>query len=159
MLWNVDLPVLPYLIDWVRINFDQSSKILPEVQQELPDLGQQCIDEVWKPMFSTGGQEKQPNSFHLSTHDMGTQIGTGTSASLKNKIDLMTELLEKKPRYNPRTGSFTDFESSWATWREECVNRLEQRVFYGNEQLTFICHVCMFLLIAILSFRALVDLI
>ncbi|CAL8074411.1 unnamed protein product [Orchesella dallaii] len=143
---NPDLPVLPYLIDWVRINFDQSSKILPEVQQELPDLGQQCIDKVWKLIYTHvfHGRTREAAKllpFVNPRHGNSNSNGTGSSASLKNKIDLMTELLEKKPRYNPRTGSFTDFESSWESWREECVNRLDQRVFYGNEQLTFICHV------------------
>lgn len=141
-----DLPVLPYLIDWVRINFDQSSKVLLEIQPELPDLSQECIDQVWGIIYTHVFHGRTREAAKLlpyvnPRHVSSTSNGVLTSASLKTKIELMTELLVKKPQYNPRTVSFTDFESSWVSWREECVNRLEQRTFYGSDQLTFICNV------------------
>ncbi len=134
------------MIDWVYINFDQSSKILPDVQQELPDLSHECIEKVWNLIYTHvfHGRTREAakllplvNPRHGNSHSNGVV----NSTSLKNKIELMTELLEKKPRYNPRTGSFTDFESTWNTWREECVSRLEQRAFFGCDQLTFVCNV------------------
>lgn len=150
ILFLIDLPVLPYLIDWVRINFDHSSQVLAEVTQEELDLGQQeCIEKVWQVIYRHVFHGRTAEAAKLfpyfnSRHGNSHSNGTATSTSLKNKIELMTELLEKKPRYNPRTGSLTDFESNWNSWREECVNRLEQRAFYGCDQLQFICNVCMF---------------
>lgn len=137
-----DFPVLPYLIDWVRINFDNSSKLLPEIQQELPDLSQEALDQLWKLIYTHvfhGRTKEAAKLLHLVNPKHG-HSGNGAS-SLKTKIELMTELLEKKPMYNPRTGSFVDFESSLSAWKDECQNRLDQRAFYGCEQLTFICNV------------------
>jgi len=117
-----------------------TSDILPGVLDQHPDLDAEKVDSLWNLIYS--------HVFHGLTSEAARLLpyvksGQGSSSStvLNRELTLMTELLSKKPAYNPSNGSVTEFEALWTAWRDECQHRLDQRAFFGHEQLTFICKV------------------
>lgn len=141
MVFLADFPVLPYLIDWIKINFDTTSELLPQILEELPDLGSESKENLWTLIYS--------HTFHGATQDASRLLSYVKSISKENsnsvvltrQIELMNELLMKKPEFNPDTGSVTEFENLFQAWQEECQNRLENGAFVGNERFIFMCKV------------------
>jgi len=131
-----ELPVLPYLMDWMSVNFDHSTKILEELANEFPDLDPDSVTKIWSLIFEHTFQGRTTEASRLLKFTNRAEDKVPES-----QISLMVELMVKMPKFVPGSSSVTDFDAAWVYWREECENRLTQRAFQGNEQLTLLAQV------------------
>jgi hypothetical protein len=140
-----DYPILPYLVDWIRLNFDTSSELLPSILDKLPSLSPSALASLWSLTISHvchGATFAAARLLHHIKASVEQGEPSSTSSSTVRQLDSMAELLAKKPEFVPSPGaSVSQFQSSFLAWQEEAKLRLENNVFASHPQLTFIAKV------------------
>jgi len=124
-------------MDWIGANFDSSETVLVSLMSELPDLDPHNLSKLWGVIFT--------HTFHGRTVDAAKLlefVNLENSAVFSHQLELMSELMRKKPVFNPATSTTADFGILWNEWHEECENRLRSRAFAGSEELTLLAKVC-----------------
>lgn len=52
LLCVADFPILPYLTDWIRVNFDLTSDILPKLIEQGTELDIETSELLWTLIYS-----------------------------------------------------------------------------------------------------------
>lgn len=133
---NIDLPILPYYMDWIKVNFDDSNSNLLRIIPELPELSEDSLDLLWSIIYK--------HTYHGRTKDAAKLlefVNREQSQSLAEQLGLMAELMQKKPTFQPAQSPISEFNVNWQLWREECEHRLGELAFCGSPQLTLLCKV------------------
>ena len=128
-----ELPILPYYMDWIVVNFDTSEAALASLMSELPDLDPHNLSTLWSIIYT--------HTFHGRTSEAAKLlefVNLDNSVVLADQLKLMSELMRKKPVFSPTTSSTSDFGTAWTEWHEECENRVSNRAFSGSQQLTLL---------------------
>jgi len=140
-IFVIDLPILPYYNDWIHANYDETKTLLPQILRDLPDIGAEGVENVWRLIFSLTFHGKTAEAARLLPYLITAQNSSSRQVVLEQQISLMAELMNEKPQFNPSKDTVIEFEGKWYTWRDKCLVQLEQRSFFGNKKFLFLCKV------------------
>jgi len=132
-----EYPVLPYMTDWIRVNFDTSGEILPPLLNALPTLNPSEEEAFWSLAVCQVARGSTYEAALIVEHLMG--VATRSSGD-RLKLELLAELLAKMPVWRVGEG-VQEFLTYFQGWQDEARQRINGGAFVGHEQCTLIAMV------------------